>query len=452
MQKLEVYLQSPYFEVPSGAALLFQYLKKQHPYYDEKKMDPAVMEKKAPALGNQKKQANAGSDLLKAVEGFLALEDFWATGDINIHKLKAYKNHHLFDAFNKEQEHLLNEVNKQFEQAYESFYQRHLLTELGLNGFDIKLNRTISNDALPVIKTLDEFYALKKLRYHCELLNRHQVLGTPYHDDNIAYVLEVLEPFNNAAYPYAYLFLNIYKMLKTTSFEEGEQHYRIVQQFIQSADTLSVNLREVISYLVNYCLYWNSRGYKEAGAAALWGLEMRMRFDEIVEHGKIAPSDFRNIVVLAILNNKNPTWIKQFIDGYAQYLPSEQADTNKAFAEAQYFYYTKDFARAMSLFQQAQVKEEPIFNAIVRRWQFMCMYEQNPGNTSLLLDFLDAYEKYLQRNTTQLHAAKEIFIKNIFYGKKLLKATDKLKRTSLVELLNAENYFPGKEWFLHQIN
>nr|MBP6731211.1 hypothetical protein [Chitinophagales bacterium] len=432
-------------------ALLFQYLKKQHPYYDEKKMDPAVMEKKAPALGNQKKQANAGSELLKAVEGFLAIEDFWITGNINVHKLKAYKNHHLFDAFNKEHDHLLNEINKQFEQGIESFYERHLLTELGLNGFDVKLNRTIANDVLPVIKTLDEFYALKKLRYHCEFLNRHQVLGTPYHEDNIAYVLEVLEPFNNSTYPYAHLFLNVYKMLKTGSFEEGEKYYKTVQNFIEGAETLSVNLREVINYLVNYCLFWNSRGYKEAGAVALWGLEMRMRYDEILEHGKIAPSDFRNIVVLAILNAKDPAWIKQFIDGYAQYLPLEQADTNKAFAEAQYFYYTKDFAKAMALFQQAQVKEEPIFNAIVRRWQFMCMYEENPGNTNVLLDFLDAYEKYLQRNTTQLHAAKEIFIKNIFYGKKLLKATDKLKRTSLVELLNAENYFPGKEWFLHQI-
>jgi hypothetical protein len=50
--------------------LLFQYLKKQHPYYDEKKMDPAVMEKKAPALGNQKKQANAGSELLKGGRRF----------------------------------------------------------------------------------------------------------------------------------------------------------------------------------------------------------------------------------------------------------------------------------------------------------------------------------------------------------------------------------------------
>ncbi len=105
----------------------------------------------------------------------------------------------------------------------------------------------------------------------------------------------------------------------------------------------------------------------------------------------------------------------------------------------------------MPLFQLAQVKDEPIFNAIVRRWQFMCMYEQNPSNTSLLSDFLDAYEKYLQRNSTALHWLKETFIKNIFYGRKLIKATNAEKKNELKEQLNTETYFTGKEWLLQKI-
>ena len=108
MVKLEAYLRSPYFETKSPVLVLFEYLKKLHPQFEEKKMDAAYMQKKVPALGDQRKQANYGSELLKATEHFLAVEDFQANTDsLNRHRLQAYKKHHLFEQFNKEHEQLL---------------------------------------------------------------------------------------------------------------------------------------------------------------------------------------------------------------------------------------------------------------------------------------------------------------------------------------------------------
>lgn len=454
MEKLEAYLSSPYFDIPPGALPLFQYLRKFHPHYDEKKTDPTVIQKKAPALGNQKRQANYGSDLLKCVEHFLATEDFNTTPDsIDRHRLQAYKKHHMFEVFNKEHEQLLKALDEDVEQNFDTFYQRHVLTESAFNGFDSKLNRTNKNDIIPVTTTLDQFYALKKIHYHCELLNRHRVLGTAYNEENIEYLLQILEPFTNESYPYAYLFVNIYKMLKAKTFEEGEQYYPAVRLFIEQNDlsTVSVGIRAAISYITNYCQSWSNRGYKSAGAQALWAQELRIKYDLLLEHGKMQPSDYRNIVALAIINNKDADWIKKFIDTYSPRLPDEQKETNSAFALAQYFYYIKDFANSMPLFQQAQAKDEPIFNAIVRRWQFMCMYEQDPENTDLLFDFLSAYEKYVLRYSHELHWLKDTFVKNIFYSKKLLKATSAENKKELAGLLSAENYFAGKEWLTERL-
>ncbi|HLP53203.1 MAG TPA: hypothetical protein VK154_20080 [Chitinophagales bacterium] len=451
MEKFEAYLSSPYFEIPAGALPLFQYLRKFHPVYDEKKTDPEVIQKKAPALGNQKRQANYGSDLLKCLEQFLAIEDFKATPDsVDRHRLQAYKKYHLFEMFNKEHEQLLKALDQDAEQNFDTFYQRHVLTELALSGFDAKLNRTIQNDILPVIKELDVFYALKKLYYHCELRNRQQVLGTPYQEENIPYILEVLEPYNNEKFPFVHLFWNVYQMLKAKTFDEGEGYYMSLKHFFehtaQSKPTL--NVKEVINYASNYCLYWNSHGYNRAGAEALWWYELKLKHDLVVETGLIQPSDFRNIVSLSLAHSKPAVWIKQFIDTYSLYLPEEHRDTNSAFVKAQYHFSQKEYNVAMPLFQQAQVKEEPIFNAVVRRWQFMCLYEQDPTNVDLLLDFLSAYEKYILRNSDALHWAKDIFTKNILYSKKLLKATDNAKRKQLAENLKSENYFTGKEWLL----
>lgn len=453
MEKLEAYLSSPYFETPPKALTLFQYLKKLHPNFEEKKMTPAVIEKKSPGLGNQKKQANYGSDLLKAIEHFLALEDFQSSADnLSRHRLQAYKKHHLFEQFNKEHQQQLEQLNKNEEQDIDVFYNRHILTEVAMNGFDKALNRTIQNDIFPVTKTLDEFYALKRLRYNCELLNRHRVLGTAYNEENIGSILNALQPFNNGKYPYVYLFVNVYQMLKAETFESGEKYHSILQGFVEQNKNkiLSEGVRETINYAINHCQYWNNRGYKQAGTSALWWGEVRINYDLLLQNGLILPAEFRMIVSLSIDNTKPPSWIKNFIDTYSSNLPVEQAETNIAFALAQYYYYTKNYAKAMPLFQQAQVKEEYIFNAIVRRWQFMCMYEQDSTNTDLLFSFLDAYEKYIQRNAASFHKAKDLFLKNIFYSKKMLKATDVKLRTALNDLLKTEIYFPGKEWLLKE--
>lgn len=454
MDRLEAFLESPYFQVPAGALPLFQYLRKLHPHYDEKKTAADYIQKKAPALGNQKRQANNGSELLKAIEHFLAVEDFASSADsVDRHRLQAYKKHHMFEAFNKEHEQLLKKIDEDSEQNFDTFYQRHTLTELALNGFDTKLNRTIQNDVFPVNKTLDEFYALKKLCYHCEMLNRHQVLGTPYNEENIAYILAVLKPLCSESYPHVYLYVNVYEMLKAASFELGESFYTSIRNFIEQHTNLSSppNTKEIVSYITNYGLYWNSKGYQRAGEIALWGHEMKIQNNDLLEKGKITISNFRNIVALAILNSREANWIKQFIDSYSDHLPEEHKETNHAFALAQYYYYLGDFGKAMPLFQQAQVKEEPIFNAIVRRWQFMCMYEQDPEAIDVLFDFLNAYDRYIVRYAEQFHWMKEIFVKNISYSKKLLKATDAAKKKELAVLLNQEKYFTGKEWLLKQL-
>jgi len=130
---------------------------------------------------------------------------------------------------------------------------------------------------------------------------------------------------------------------------------------------------------------------------ALWGYRFKIKHNLLLENHLLQPSDYRNIVSLAIINGKNHKWLKQFMDTYTPHLPAEHLLINRAFAQAQYFYYIKNYEAAMPLFQQAQAKDEPIFNMIVRRWQYICMYEQNPESKQVLLDFLLSWERMLNR-------------------------------------------------------
>jgi hypothetical protein len=452
--RLRDYIQSPYFKVSSPAASLFTYLEKHYPKFPENKIQPQSIAKKCPLLYDENKQAKAGTQLQKHVEHFLTLEK-WAT-QTNTHPhylLQTQMQLNLHDSFNSSFKKYKQQLEECAEKNIDYFYNKHTFTELEFNGFHARLQRNPQNDLTPVLKTLDEFYAIKKLRYQCELLSRHQILGTPYSDDNIDSIIQTLQPHTNEQYPYVYLFANTFLMLRKTNFEDCLIHYRHIHDFVSQRleAKISQGIKECIYYVINHCLHWNNKGYEAAGTNALWWYELKINKDLLIENGLLQPSDFRNIVSLAIINNKNEKWLKQFIDNYHMYLPAEHQPTNTAFAQAQYLYYTKKYGLAMPLFQQAQAKEEPIFNMIVRRWQFICMYEQNPDNKDLLLDFVIAWERQLHRTAPSLHQLKPVFGKVISYSKKLLQSNDKETRKKIIASLNAEDFFAGKPWLLKQL-
>jgi hypothetical protein len=454
LKKLSIYLTSPYFNVAESALQFFNYLEKLHPHFEEKKLTEEAIAKKEPALFDYNKQAKAATKLLQAIEHFLAVEQFEKQpAHQTLYLLKGLQHLKLHEAFETTAQEFEEQLAACPEKDIDYFNYLHRLTELKHNSFEARLQRNHKNDLLPVTQTLDTFYALKKLRYHCELLSRHQVLGIAYDKENVAELLQLLQPYTTAQYPYVYLFVHVYQMMRATGFEEGQKHYQLLHTYIEQANytTLPQGGIEATGYLINYCLHWNNLGYKKAGAGALYWYQLKINHNRFIENGRIQPSDFRNIVSLSVINNHNPNWLLKFIETYAPYLPAEHAPTNLAFAQAQYFYYVKKYEAAMPLFQQAQAKDEPIFNMIVRRWQFMCMYEQNPKNQTVLLDFVASWERSLHRQAEGLQHYKDVFAKVISYCKKLLAANQPEQKLTLAQTLHTEPFFAGKDWLLAQL-
>ncbi|MBK8658059.1 MAG: hypothetical protein IPN22_04095 [Bacteroidetes bacterium] len=451
MQRLLLFARSPYFKTPDAAVQLLAYMADSHPAFTEKKINPTAIARKISQLTDAKKQSNAATMLLRTLQHFISIEH-WQQQPlaIDLAALQGWQKLGMADNLHDSAEQLRTKTDNQPEQDLDAFLYRHLCTETMHNGYMARLTRNTHNDLLPVVSTLDAYYAIKKLRYHCELISRHLVVGTAYQPDNLPYLLQVLQPFTNEQYPYVLLFVNTYQMLAAASFEESVTHYLVLKNLFDhnDASSLSPSLRECFAYLENHLLYWANKGVAAAQAEQMWCLNTKIKLQMILQHGKILPAEFRNPILTAIKNNCQPSWIRTFIDTYGPALPPEQAATNLAFAEALYQYAARQYHLAMPLFQQAQVKNEPIFNAIVRRWQFMCLYEQNPHNHGPLFDFLDAYDKYLTRNAAELHRYLPVFHRFIKYAHKLWPAANQKQAEKNLKELQAEDFFAGKDWLL----
>lgn len=450
-QRFLLYLQSPYFNTPEAALQLYGYLARLHPLYPAGKLKTTAIAKKIPALHNKNKQAKAGTELLKMILQFIAQEEWQKNHhEQTVAQLQGLKNLHLFDWYKQIAEKtglLQSEITHA---DIDTLYYRHRLTEINLNGFDARLQRQPSNDINKVIFTLDEFHALKKIRYLCEAISRNQWFGSGLCDADITALVNKLSPYYTNEHPYVFAVINLLHMLLSPTFDQAMNYYSPLKEYTASCihkQQFSRLLIEINQYAINFCLRWNNLGYTAAGKEYMWWIEWQIKQDLLLENNKIQPIVFRNIIGIAAKNHYPANWLLRFIEHYSPFLPETMRANNVAYVLGIYFYTLGDYSEAVHQFTAAETKTEPIFNCILKRWIFICRY-QSSNNTDHLDSLLFTYEKYIERHRADLHHFTSVFLKFIFYAKKRLTTHTKSEKNALAEALEQQEFFPGKDWLL----
>lgn len=454
LKRLREYVDTPYFKVPPHSVTLFHYLAPANPALIPAEISVEVIAGLANNLSTPAKQSRAGSHLFQAIEKFMAIEHLEKNpGQMAWHSLSAYKSQHLFTPFAEKHKKELKKINRHADQDVTTFFDRHTFTELGFSGFNARLNRSQHNNLQPVIKTLDEFHALKKLRYLCEQLNRERVLGIPPKNEEVPALLKTLEPFTNRQYPYVYLFVNVYRMLEEPTFAESRIYYQMLKRFIQnqSGTAPADSISEAADYTLNHCLHWYNKGLPEAGTEYLWWIEWKRKNNLLLQNGRLTPPTFVNIISIAVVSGISAAQIQKLITTYAPCLPAPQHHTFLTFAQGLYAYKTKKPKNAVRLFLQAQAGKDNIFNCIIRRWHWISLYELDPADTDALVNHLDSFDKYLHRHKKELHNRYQPLRQFLVYAELLLNSNGP-KFFKALDELKAQEYFPGSHWLIHQFS
>jgi hypothetical protein len=452
IKRLGEFVHSPYFKTPVSAVALFDYLSAMHPGFPAELIQPHVIARKSKLLPTANKQSKAGTDLFESTERFMALEKWWTDeNNMLLQLIPVMRDMHMMDRYELALKKLKNNVLNNKEPGLDTFYSRHLLSEFQLNGFDAKLKRNTNNEITPIINTLEEFYAIKKLRYLCEAINRQEVLGIGSIHQQITPLIKILEPFNNEKNPYVQLFIHVARMLIAATYKESLPHYTYIRNLAQANKAISLpeSVSESMSYAINSSIKWGRLGYAAAEKEYIWWINFKMEHNLLLESGKLLPITLRNIVLSAANIKASPDWLKKLLDHYIQYIPKDHRETTESFAWGIYYYLIKDYNRAAECLIRAQAREEPIFNCIIRRWHMICLYESGDSDTGTLVNNLEAFEKYLSRHEKHLHRFKPVFESFTRYFRKcLLHSGSRLE--SIIRSLEKESFFAGQNWLLEQ--
>ncbi len=449
IKSLQKYVRSPYFGVYPPSVLMFDYMATLHPRFPQRKITFEAIANLGESLSTLKRQETAGTRLMRCIEGFIAQEE-WQKNDREVtrYRIKGYMALGMETEFEKAFEKELVRLKEDPEQSFDVFAERHLLTELSFGGVKARIQK---ETLMPIVTTLDEFYAIKKVRYLCEAVNRNRYAGKAYEEKDVSSLFEILEPYNNLRHPYVYLFVNAYKMLHAKNYLESLPYYERIKNVADSQDgpKVSQSIREAMGYAVNTALSWFNLGDEEAGKEYLWWMEWRMKNNLLLENGRLFPVTFRNMMVLAV-GNKDAKWMEETISFYGSYLPEEHRDANVAFAKGIAHFASGNYKKAGRFFLQAQAGEEAFVNAVIKRWQWMCSYEYDRTDADILISQLAAFEKHLQRNKNDIGQMCRVFELFVEHSKNLILSATKLEVKTAHARLEKDVYFMGKKWLLQK--
>jgi len=350
-----------------------------------------------------------------------------------------------FQLIDKELKRLKGLANEDF---YHHFYQFQLW-ELK-QDYTLDTMKIDENIYTNLINNLDLFYIDTKLRFEYIVKERNIYYGDSYERllcKDIKCIINnfEIERMTQSTILYSKLFqlpddFCLKKFDKVKSF------------YFEHFDKFSFsNKKDFFNHLFNYCIDGYKNGIKfflkEAFELKKFALKKKINF----ENGQISTIDFTNFVVISS-TLKDYDWALQFIDQYAKYLPEDRKQSIVQISKAQIEcdLPNPDFNKVIDLLKDAEYFNT-YDNIQARSLMLRAYYQLNEWHT--LTYFLDAFHKFLDRNTT-IGKEDKVGFKNMIKFTRILIKTQ-YKKPPKVELLNgleALKPIRAKQWLTNRIN
>ncbi|MEL6638051.1 MAG: hypothetical protein AAFW73_07515 [Bacteroidota bacterium] len=300
---------------------------------------------------------------------------------------------------------------------------------------------------------LDAFFVLRKLRYCCELLNRHYILGEEYQIELLDEVQALATKQLSEETPLVYIYLDLIQI-----FLHGysDQNYQRIKERLIHSTLRDDEQQTVLYYLINI----NTRQINQVGSPEVIreGLELyQIGIDrEILVRNK----EITYVTYLNVANKGSVIgefeWTRDFIEKYRKFLPKAwQKDAYKA-ALATYHFHRGEYEEVPSI--MSDLKFPPTTYTLMLRCVLLrSLYELamlNQSYQSLFdaeLENLYRYLKYHEYMREEAKAAYERFRRftNKLAGIRRKGPIDEQRRADLHQQLREQYPIAVPRW-LHQ--
>ena len=390
------------------------------------------------------------SDLLKLVEGFLALqiyEENPLNRASNLIEAVGRKGMEKLYASTMRTARRISE-NQPYRGA-DYYYFQYEIERNYYNLIRLDERRTEQTNEDKIIRHLDYFYLSEKLRLFCSILSRSHVVKSE--DSNLFFreVIEYMKKLKVDDIPAVSIYYHVYL---TQTDEENAEHYEKLKNLLKENYHLfsSEQAYEMYTFAMNYCIRGLNKTGKKFFIEELFYFYKELLSNKLmIRGGELSPWRFNNIVTTA-LRLKEYEWTSQFIDKYQNYLPVKLRGNAVSHSLAQLFFYQKRFDDVVA--ELRNVEFEDLNYHLNSRAMLIATYYETE-EIEPLYSMFGSFTAYLKRNKMITAGRKENFLNLIKFTKKLdkLRRRDKEALRKLKETVT-NSRVSSKKWLLEKID
>jgi hypothetical protein len=451
MNRLEKYIQSPYFNRSEAISKLFEIFMKN---IESKRPKELTKEDIWKQLHPKEKMDDMrfrkyNSDLLRLVEGYLAQQIY----DENPLHQAIY----LMDAVSRKKMDKLHNTTiraarqfsekQQYKPATYYFYQYQIERNFyKLTDFESK--RDDKSNIEEIINHLDRFYLAEKLKYYLEILTRQRVISHEYEVLFIEEILQHLDTHQYLDFPPIAIYYQVYLTHKEP--ENEEHYYKLKELIAEHIDTFPPEeAYSIYRIALNYCIAKWNKGSIPFQEEYLLIYEILLEKKDILEKVEFTSSSFRNTVVAACrLNRYN--WAEKFIDNFQDKLPPEEKSNTVNSNLATVYFYQKRYDKVIELLQTIEYPDI-IANFNTKTVLLMTYYELD--EVELLFSFIESFKVFISRHKNVAHEKRLDYTNLIKYVKKLTEILPRDKKTlqEMKEEVKSNRNVASRNWLIEKV-
>ncbi|MEM1325321.1 MAG: hypothetical protein AAGI23_05170 [Bacteroidota bacterium] len=454
------FVQSPYFNQHENTTRLLDLLmlaieKGQDRYFQKEHL----FKKLFPGEAYDEQQVyNVMTYLLRLYHRFLAHErmENQAYEESIMTLEEAYTNSQL-DVFTNRAKYFEKQLQQQptydTQYYYTLFRYRTLWRDYTVNH----VKRSDQKSGAQLLRSLDEFYILEKLRQCCLLRAHEMIMNTQYDFSMLSAVLDYVDKhwarFQHM--PTIAAYYTVWQMLEES--EEATHYQRLKALLLKHTDDYTFDtLNELYDFASNYCILKVNSGNRDFQKELFDIYKQSIKNETVLRNGKIDGWDYKNISTLGC-HLEEFNWTYHFIETYKEKLLQTHQTNAYNYSLAYYHLSREDYDQARTLLLEVQFTEVQYHlggNLLLMRSYYAL------DDIEALLSLLESMRIYIMRSKKMTVKEKRGYKNMLRFTKKLVQLkTDQMvmrtaEFTAKVEKLRDdietnENVY-AKSWILQQ--
>lgn len=416
LNRLEKYIQSPFFNKHQEVLKLFEYLITFAPDFDHSKLQKRAILKALNLEQNTTHFYHITSYLLELTCDFLAyLEEEKNKLRRKSHTIKALRKRGLKKQIPASIRQFKT-IKKNTPTSESPLYLEQYFFFDELDALFLEQNSSALDENVQLKSNhLDLFYLSSKLKVACDMLSRNSIIKANYTcflmPELMHYLEQNLERYS--AYPIISLYYKVHQMLTE---KEAAYYFALKNALLQEAPQLTTEeAKSMYDYAENYCIRKINSGQSNYYQEFLDLYKVQLELGTLLKDGYLSEQDYKNIVTAGV-RTKDYDWTETFIHNNKRALKSSVRENAFIYNLAAFYYATKQYTKALRALNDVNFTELT-YHLGAKDIQLKIYYDL--GESEAFSSLVQAFRIYVKRNKQLSEYRKEVYFNYLKIAKKI---------------------------------